>query len=607
MKYTKQKTKNIQKILFSYFLISATALLVLFTIIFSGVQYYTLHRDMENDILRTCTSIANDIDLQISQMDNVCLNTINSTAIKDSFSDWASADLLSQSEQLQYQTTLSNSLTSVKGVDSSIRQVNIYSMNNKGFGTGNYTGALNLITSEQSWYEETKTQNGHRFFDVSQNFLFSRKTGTDSDRMYFSLYRMYFDIYHNPVGFVQVMKYYDTLFESAHFPQSDYDITVAVYDPDGRLIYPFIEDEDAEGHFDYYSAIKDQDSSNGAQVYNTVEKQQENVYSASLNYSDFTVVTSIRTTDFFLPIAHNLLWIPFLVIALFFGCLLSAKAISKWLASPLTRMYDFLSNIDPRDQFREIQMEDSDIIEIDKLRDSLNAALRSQKKSARTMLLLKEQELQAQMLALQAQMNPHFLYNSLNTIGAMAEEGMCTEVAGMCQDITSILRYISSDKESVSSVEEELEHCDLYLKCMKQRYKTSLTYEFDIDDDLLDLPIPKLCVQLLIENSVKFATRTQPPWHIRIEGYIDEERWLICVKDNGTGFDEEVSKRLRSQMDEILAHSVLPSLELDGMGILNIFIRFYLTFGISFIFDFGNLPERGAFVIVGGHFNNEEN
>lgn len=607
MKYTKQKTKNIQKILFSYFLISATALLVLFTIIFSGVQYYTLHRDMENDILRTCTSIANDIDLQISQMDNVCLNTINSTAIKDSFSDWASADLLSQSEQLQYQTTLSNSLTSVKGVDSSIRQVNIYSMNNKGFGTGNYTGALNLITSEQSWYEETKTQNGHRFFDASQNFLFSRKTGTDSDRMYFSLYRMYFDIYHNPVGFVQVMKYYDTLFESAHFPQSDYDITVAVYDPDGRLIYPFIEDEDAEGHFDYYSAIKDQDSSNGAQVYNTVEKQQENVYSASLDYSDFTVVTSIRTTDFFLPIAHNLLWIPFLVIALFFGCLLSAKAISKWLASPLTRMYDFLSNIDPRDQFREIQMEDSDIIEIDKLRDSLNAALRSQKKSARTMLLLKEQELQAQMLALQAQMNPHFLYNSLNTIGAMAEEGMCTEVAGMCQDITSILRYISSDKESVSSVEEELEHCDLYLKCMKQRYKTSLTYEFDIDDDLLDLPIPKLCVQLLIENSVKFATRTQPPWHIRIEGYIDEERWLICVKDNGTGFDEEVSKRLRSQMDEILAHSVLPSLELDGMGILNIFIRFYLTFGISFIFDFGNLPERGAFVIVGGHFNNEEN
>ena len=83
----------------------------------------------------------------------------------------------------------------------------------------------------------------------------------------------------------------------------------------------------------------------------------------------------------------------------------------------------------------------------------------------------------------------------------------------MCQDITSILRYISSDKESVSTVEEELEHCSLYLNCMKMRFKDKFTYEFDIGDDLLDLKIPKLCIQLLIENSVKFVSKTAPPWH----------------------------------------------------------------------------------------------
>ena len=88
------------------------------------------------------------------------------------------------------------------------------------------------------------------------------------------------------------------------------------------------------------------------------------------------------------------------------------------------------------------------------------------------------------MLALQAQMNPHFLYNSLNTICAMAEEGMTEEVSGMCQDITSILRYILRQRVE-STVEEELEHCDLYLQCMKKRFKDSFTYEFDIADDLL--------------------------------------------------------------------------------------------------------------------------
>ena len=74
----------------------------------------------------------------------------------------------------------------------------------------------------------------------------------------------------------------------------------------------------------------------------------------------------------------------------------------------------------------------------------------------------------------------------------------------------------------------------------------------------------------------------------------------------GPGFDPEVDRHLRSQMDEILKYSRLPSLELDGMGILNIFIRFYLLFGSSFLFQFGNLPEGGAFVIVGGRFHEKD-
>ena len=185
-------------------------------------------------------------------------------------------------------------------------------------------------------------------------------------------------------------------------------------------------------------------------------------------------------------------------------------------------MHQFLSQSDSAGKFRQISLKDSGVIEIDRLRDSLNSSIRAPGGcNGIPFLWMKESEIQAQMLALQAQMNPHFLYNSLNTIGAMAEEGMTEEVTSMCQDITSILRYISSDKESVSTVEEELEHCSLYLNCMKMRFKDKFTYEFDIGDDLLDLKIPKLCIQLLIENSVKFVSKTAPPWHIRIEGYID--------------------------------------------------------------------------------------
>ena len=140
---------------------------------------------------------------------------------------------------------------------------------------------------------------------------------------------------------------------------------------------------------------------------------------------------------------------------------------------------------------------------------------------------------------------------------------------------------------------------------MKLRFGDSLSYQIEVDDDMLEFDVPKLCIQLLVENSVKFTANISPPWHVSIKGYMDESCWYIEVIDNGPGFDEETTIHLKSQMDVILANGLLPSLELDGMGILNIFIRLYLIYGITFIFDFGNLPEGGAFVKIGGRFDDK--
>ena len=208
---------------------------------------------------------------------------------------------------------------------------------------------------------------------------------------------------------------------------------------------------------------------------------------------------------------------------------------------------------------------------------------------------------QAQMLALQSQMNPHFLYNSLSMIGEMADSGMTEQVSDMCEDITSILRYISSDREQRIRVEEEMEQVDRYLGCIKRRFGEGLHYSYNISDEILDCMVPKLCVQLLVENAVKAVMVHKEPWEIMVSGSRDGDDWHITVSDNGPGFDTEVDKKLRKNMDEILETGVLPSLKIEGMGILNIFIRLYLLDGIPFVFDFGNRKEGGAFVTVGGH------
>ena len=604
--FARHGKKSIQTILFYRFLSVTAALLIIVSAIVYLIQYTKMYKNMENDIIRTSSSIGDAIDLQISQMDNICLNVINSTSVKDTFAEWSQNKNASAYERRQQQNQLNNSLVSIRGIDTSIRQVNLYSMESGGYGVGNYYGRLSKSTADLPWYKGAVEKDGYRFFQADSHPLLSRHSGTETDRFYFSLYRMYFDNYHNPAGFVEVSKYYDELFEEALSPTTSSSIDITVYDEDGRQIYPDTA-SGGEKHFDYFTELNSRDlSSHSARIYNDLKQQKEFVTVCPLDYSGFTVTASINNTGFYTPILASLMWIPLLALSLFVVCYFVAGFLSRRLAQPLTEMHQFLSQSDSAGKFRQISLKDSGVIEIDRLRDSLNSSIRAQEAATESLLVMKESEIQAQMLALQAQMNPHFLYNSLNTIGAMAEEGMTEEVTSMCQDITSILRYISSDKESVSTVEEELEHCSLYLNCMKMRFKDKFTYEFDIGDDLLDLKIPKLCIQLLIENSVKFVSKTAPPWHIRIEGYIDAGQWLISVKDNGPGFDPEVDRHLRSQMDEILKYSRLPSLELDGMGILNIFIRFYLLFGSSFLFQFGNLPEGGAFVIVGGRFHEKD-
>ena len=152
----------------------------------------------------------------------------------------------------------------------------------------------------------------------------------------------------------------------------------------------------------------------------------------------------------------------------------------------------------------------------------------------------------------------------------------------------------------------------MYLECIRMRYGDQLSSSITVPDEMLEIQIPKLCIQLLVENAVRSVTTVSPPWNIRIECGIDEagqagERtWKVTVRDNGPGFDPEVDQHLRSQMDYILANGILPSLKIQGMGILNIFIRLYLLDGIPFIFDMGNNPDGGAFVTIGGRIHTSE-
>jgi sensor histidine kinase YesM len=191
------------------------------------------------------------------------------------------------------------------------------------------------------------------------------------------------------------------------------------------------------------------------------------------------------------------------------------------------------------------------------------------------LLELQNQEMQSRMLALQAQMNPHFLYNSLQALQAMADEGMNDEIAVMCQSMADILRYISSDSAQKVPLADELKHTRDYLRCMEIRYQGDLSYEIDVPEALDGVPVPKLCVQLLAENAIKFTTTRRPPYRIAIRGEADG---VLAVSLDPEGREEvcpiRVSVRGETQTAE--APCRIP----DGVHAL------YFTFRGTGVLDF---------------------
>jgi two-component system, sensor histidine kinase YesM len=215
-------------------------------------------------------------------------------------------------------------------------------------------------------------------------------------------------------------------------------------------------------------------------------------------------------------------------------------------------------------------------------------------------------ETKAQMLALQAQMNPHFLYNTLAVIGAYGLKKGNRDVMQMCANLSDMLRYTVVWDEGKATVRDELHQSENYLKLMAYRFESALQYTIDCDQVLAVMQIPKLSIEPLIENAFEHGfVDVEPPWILQVKGSLQGGRWQIEVMDNGRGFDADVLVNLRRQMLLLNPETIGTFFEQQnsagGIGLMNTYARLYLIYGDEVLFKVDNLPQGGAVVRVGGH------
>ncbi|MDO4269524.1 MAG: sensor histidine kinase [Eubacteriales bacterium] len=191
--------------------------------------------------------------------------------------------------------------------------------------------------------------------------------------------------------------------------------------------------------------------------------------------------------------------------------------------------------------------------------------------------------------ALQAQINPHFLYNTLDSIQWMCEVGRTDDAVKMVSALARLFRISISRGEDLIPIRKELEHAECYLIIQKFRYKDQFSYRFEIDDSILDCPCSKITLQPIIENAILHGFgEFVDDGKIVISAKPDGGDVVLTVTDNGVGMDE-------GQCRAILSHD---KAEPGGIGIKNVNDRIRIYFGAPYGLSIESEPDQGTRVVI---------
>ncbi|TVY02183.1 sensor histidine kinase [Cohnella terricola] len=232
-------------------------------------------------------------------------------------------------------------------------------------------------------------------------------------------------------------------------------------------------------------------------------------------------------------------------------------------------------------------------------RDDISELTRSFNYMTETIRELIEQRYQmqlrnkeAQLLALQMQINPHFLYNTLQTIGGKAVLIGDYDIPEMCRSLGELFRYSFYEGNTESTIGQELAHVSNYLYIQQFRFEDSLQIEFDVPEELMDTPIVRFVMQPIIENAVVHALGGPDDLQllIRVRAETDDGAVVLSIRDNGPGIAYVKLEALRSGLE-------LKSLEVFSgvsIGLKNVHERIRLAYGDPYGLEIDSCPGEGT-------------
>ena len=356
-----------------------------------------------------------------------------------------------------------------------------------------------------------------------------------------------------------------------------------VYHPRQQLIYAGLQEENNAAAAAYADGSHNE----------VFQGQRRQVTVKTVGYTGWKLVGVVPSENLWDNYGQLLLFFLFIVIFSVFLLVLVNLRLSAWITAPLKKLDRAVKELEAGREAVDLKVNGP--YEVEHLSRSIQSMVSTMRHLMDDILQQEEQKRRSELDVLQSQINPHFLYNTLDSVIWMTENGRTEDAVVMLTSLARLFRISLSRGSNIITVAEELEHARHYLTIQKMRYKNKFSAEISAEDGVESLHTIKLIVQPILENAIYHGMDyADGDGEIRVLAARDGEDVVIQVSDNGPGMPEEVVSRL---LDQGGAYGAAGS-KGSGIGLRNVHRRIQLTFGREYGLTILSEPDDGTAVRI---------
>lgn len=382
--------------------------------------------------------------------------------------------------------------------------------------------------------------------------------------------------YHgNTIGYLEVSSQQEALARIMEFVDNQDVCVEAVFD-DGKRLFESIPADwtwPAELEMDRFASVQTDGGFERTVLHERIDRMGLNLY-ISQDSAFFDMANARQRSTMFRQALMVMLPAALLIVLVSISLTRSIRMLTKKVrqipADSVLRQdavptYGLLSTV--------TSSRDQETHELEQVFNHLMVRLRD---SATNELMLREGALHAQLSALQTQINPHFIYNTLNIISAKSMESGNFDVIEICDQFAQMLRYSTDTRSRTATLAEEIDNVRNYLMLAKARYENNLEFTIDVPENLSEITMPKLTLQPLVENALTHGFDGKNELRkLYVTGRIEGRLLILEIRDNGTGFSSEMLQSLRANIEQIRAGKLSIEASDGHIGLINTCLRLH--------------------------------